>query len=71
MRLNPKADPAVRTVVASVNFAAGRTDKAVELWEQARAANTDLITARVPLAVITSPRGVTKKRAPSRKRSCA
>ena len=57
MRLNPKADPGVRNVVATVNFAAGRSDKAVELWEQARAANTDIITARIPLAAIYESEG--------------
>jgi TolB-like protein/class 3 adenylate cyclase len=34
MRLNPKAPSGLWVVVAYVNFAAGRTEKAVELWEQ-------------------------------------
>jgi adenylate cyclase len=57
MRLNPKAPSGIRVVVAFVNFAAGRTEKAVELWEQARAANTDLIVARIPLAVLYESEG--------------
>ncbi len=43
--------------MASVNFAAGRPEKAVELWEQARAANTDLILARIPLAALYESEG--------------
>ena len=43
--------------MATVNFAAGRTDKAVELWEQARAANTDMIRARIPLAALYESEG--------------
>jgi adenylate cyclase len=57
MRLNPKADPGVLASVAAVNFAAGRTEKAVELWEQARAANTDMIVARIPLAALYESEG--------------
>ncbi len=43
--------------MAHVNFAAGRTEKAVELLEQARAANSDLITARIPLAALYESEG--------------
>ncbi len=43
--------------MANVNFAAGRTEKAVELWELARAASTDLILARIPLAVLYESEG--------------
>ncbi len=43
--------------MAYVNFAAGRPEKAVELWEQARAANTDLIVARIPLAALYESEG--------------
>ncbi len=57
MRLNPKAPPGLQDGVASVNFAAGRTDKAVELWEDARAANTDMIRARIPLAALYESEG--------------
>ncbi len=39
-RLNPRTTSAVWIAVANVNFAAGRPEKAVELWEQARAANS-------------------------------
>ncbi|MEE8474835.1 MAG: tetratricopeptide repeat protein [Myxococcota bacterium] len=57
MRLNPKASLGMQGLVANVNFAAGRTEKAVQLWEQVRAANTDLITARIPLAVLYESAG--------------
>ena len=57
MRLNPRAPSGVWVVAASVNFAAGRPEKAVELWEQVRAANADLITARLPLAVLYESAG--------------
>ncbi len=57
MRLNPMSPTGVRVLVAYVNFAAGRTEKAVELWEQARAANTDLIAARIPLAALYESSG--------------
>ncbi len=53
--------------MASVNFAAGRTEQAVELWEQARAANPDMILARIPLAALYE----SEKRAPWHRRSCA
>jgi adenylate cyclase len=57
MRLNPKAPSGIRVVVAYVNFGAGRTEKAVELWEQARATNTDMIIARIPLAALYESEG--------------
>ncbi len=43
--------------MAYVNFAAGRTEKAVELWEQARAANPDMILASIPLAALYGSEG--------------
>ena len=43
--------------MAYVNFAAGRSERAVELWEQGRAANTDLIVARIPLAALYESEG--------------
>ena len=57
LRLNPKAPSVAWETVAYINFAAGRTEKAVELWEQVRAANTDMITARIPLAVLYESEG--------------
>jgi adenylate cyclase len=57
MRLNPKAASGVRVLVAYVNFAAGRTENAVELWEQVRAANPDMILARIPLAALYESEG--------------
>jgi len=56
-RLNPRASSGAWVLMAHVNFAAGRTEKAVELWEQARAANTDLILARIPLAALYESEG--------------
>jgi lipopolysaccharide biosynthesis regulator YciM len=40
-----------------VNQAAGRTERAVELLERVRAANSDMIGARIPLAVIYEAQG--------------
>jgi adenylate cyclase len=57
LRLNPKAPSALWTVAAYINFGAGRTEKAVELWEQVRAANADMILARIPLAVLYESEG--------------
>ncbi|MCH8890622.1 MAG: tetratricopeptide repeat protein [Myxococcales bacterium] len=56
-RLNPRAAAGDWVVVAYVNFAAGRPEQAVELWEQARAANTDMIVARIPLAALYESEG--------------
>jgi adenylate cyclase len=57
LRLNPTAPSVAWNIVAYVNFGAGRTEKAVELWEQVRAANTDMILARIPLAVLYESEG--------------
>jgi len=57
MRLNPRASSGLLAVAASVNFAAGRTEEAVELWEQARAANPEMILARIPLAALYESEG--------------
>ncbi len=57
LRINPKAPSAAWGMVAYVNFSAGRTEKAVELWEQVRAANPDMILARIPLAAIYESEG--------------
>ncbi len=43
--------------VAAVNHGAGRTQEAVEMFEQARAANPDLITARFALAALYESEG--------------
>ena len=43
--------------MANVNYIAGRTEKAVELWEQIRASNPDMILARIPLAVLYESEG--------------
>ncbi len=57
LRLNPKAPSGNLTMVAYINFSAGRTEQAVELWEQVRATNTDMILARIPLAVLYESEG--------------
>jgi adenylate cyclase len=57
LRLNPKARSGTLYVAASVNFGAGRSERAVELWEQARAANPDMILARIPLAALYESEG--------------
>ena len=50
LRLNPRADTGYKSIVGFVNFAAGRREEGVAVWERLRAANPDLIIARVPLA---------------------
>ncbi len=57
LRLNPRAPSGTLTLVAYTYFSAGRTEKAVELWEQARAANSDTILAHIPLAVVYESEG--------------
>ncbi len=57
LRLNPRPPPAFLIAVAYVNLRAGRTQEAVETFEQARLANPDLITARIPLAAIYESEG--------------
>ena len=39
-------------IIPYVNLAAGRTDVAVEMFEQVRTSNTDMIVARIPLAAL-------------------
>jgi adenylate cyclase len=50
LRLNPKAPSGAWVMAAWVNLQVGRKEKAVELCEQLRAANPDMILARIPLA---------------------
>ena len=57
LRLNPRAPPGQWLAVAYVNLMAGRTQEAVEMYEQARAANPDLILARLPLAALYESEG--------------
>ncbi len=52
LRLNPRPPPGYLMAVAYVNLMAGRTQEAVEMYAQARAANPDLIVARAALAFI-------------------
>jgi adenylate cyclase len=57
LRLNPRPPPGLLNAVAYVNLRAGRTQEAVEMYEQARAANPDLILARLPLAALYESEG--------------
>jgi tetratricopeptide (TPR) repeat protein len=57
MRLNPRGTPLVWVLAGFVNQAAGRTEKAVELFERVRVANPDMIGARILLAVIYEAEG--------------
>ncbi len=49
-RLNPLPDNTLLMIRASVNFAAGRRQQAIELLEQVRVANPDNIISRIALA---------------------
>jgi adenylate cyclase len=49
LRLNPRAESGYKTIVGYVNFAAGREEEAVAVWERLRAANPDLLNALIPL----------------------
>jgi adenylate cyclase len=57
LRLAPRASPGYWIAVPYVNLMAGRTREAVEMFEQARLANPDLILARIPLAAIYEAEG--------------
>jgi adenylate cyclase len=57
LRLNPRSWSTSQVLVGWVNFRAGRTEKAVELWEGVRAANSDMILARLPLAALYESQG--------------
>jgi len=57
LRLNPRASPGQWLAVPYLNLRAGRTQEAVEMFEQARVANPDLILARIPLAAIYESKG--------------
>ncbi len=57
LRLNPKAPSGSWVIVAYINFQAGRRQEAVELLERVRASNSDLILARIPLAIFYESEG--------------
>jgi len=57
LRRNPKVSGGDLMAIADVNFLAGRTKVAQELYERIRAANPDLIPARLQLAVIYESQG--------------
>ncbi|TDI97876.1 MAG: tetratricopeptide repeat protein [Deltaproteobacteria bacterium] len=44
-------------IVAYINFRAGRRQQAVQRLEQVRASNSDLILARIPLAILYESEG--------------
>ncbi len=50
METVPAPPTALLGTVAWVNYAAGRTEEAVEMWERVREASPDQITSRSPLA---------------------
>jgi lipopolysaccharide biosynthesis regulator YciM len=57
LRLNPRAWSSSKVILGWVNLRAGRTEKAIELWEGVRAANSDMIIARLPLAGLYESQG--------------
>jgi adenylate cyclase len=61
LRLNPRAPSTLLGFVAFVNFAAGRTEKAVEQLERVRMANPDNINSRTVLAAYYGREGQTGK----------
>ena len=51
LRLNPKPSHSILAGMSGgVDYAAGRKDRAIEHWQQARSANPDMILARIGLA---------------------
>ena len=51
-RLDPKSPSGLFVIIPYVNLAAGRRDVAVEMFEQVRTSNADIISARIPLAAL-------------------
>ncbi len=51
LRLNPRAPTALLSVVAFVNYGAGRREEAVEMLERVREASPDVIPPRIALAM--------------------
>jgi adenylate cyclase len=50
LRLNPRSPSEIWLIIAYVDWFAGRTKEAVDLWESLRASNPDMIRARILLA---------------------
>ncbi len=51
LRLNPKPGTVIQaSIIGGVNYAAGRQERAIEHWQQARSANPDMIIPRIGLA---------------------
>ena len=57
LRLNPRPPVGELGVMGGINFAAGRTQRAVELWERVRVTNPYGIVARVGLAAFYESQG--------------
>jgi TolB-like protein/class 3 adenylate cyclase/Flp pilus assembly protein TadD len=57
LRINPGGHPAILTLLGVMNRRVGRSKEAVAFWEQARAANPDLVTARLGLAMLYEEAG--------------
>jgi len=51
LRMNPRASEIapMKGVIAIARYRLGQEDEAVAMWEAARAANSDLVTFRLPL----------------------
>jgi adenylate cyclase len=50
LRLNPRGSTALLSITAFLNYVAGRREEAVEMWEQVRKANPELIPSQIALA---------------------
>jgi adenylate cyclase len=57
LRRNPKVSGGDLMAIADINYLAGRTEVARGLYEQIRASNPDLISARLQLAVMYESQG--------------
>lgn len=57
LRRNPKVSGGDLMLIADINYLAGRTEVARELYEQIRSANSDLISARLQLAIMYESQG--------------
>jgi tetratricopeptide (TPR) repeat protein len=57
LRLNPRAPTGLLTIVAYVNYGAGRREEAIKLLERVRTANRDNVIVRVALAAFYEQRG--------------
>jgi len=49
VRINPRGPPTYLTMLGLMNFRAGRSNEAIELWERVRRENVDMVHARILL----------------------